>query len=368
MKIIFLVSSLGSGGAERVACSLASQWVARGDKVTLIATYSGGLKSFYEFNAKVKVMLLNDLLPRKFCIGKRYIDRLFSLRRFIFSQNPDVVISFLPNVNIAAVLATRASHIPCIICERSDPAARPIGWVWRLACRFLYRFADVVCVQTEAVAATIHTVYGGLKSIAITPNPLPVDLLPWQVKHRVTVRKSLLSLGRLSHEKRVDWIIAAFADLATRHLDWDLHIYGEGPLLEKLKAQIRHLNLQDRVLLMGTTVKPWEVMADSDAFVMASSYEGFPNALLEAMGIGLACVATDCASGPAEMSRGGTDAVLVAVNDRAGLTSALDHVMSDEVFRINLGLQARVSVRTRYDIDQVMATWDTIFASAGVKV
>lgn len=104
-------------------------------------------------------------------------------------------------------------------------------------------------------------------------------------------------------------------------------------------------------------------MAQADAFVMASLYEGFPNAMLEAMGVGLACVATDCPSGPRELSRDGVDALLVGVEDQKGLSDALSRLMSNEELRLNLGQRARSSVKERYSIENVLTQWDKVFTT-----
>jgi GalNAc-alpha-(1->4)-GalNAc-alpha-(1->3)-diNAcBac-PP-undecaprenol alpha-1,4-N-acetyl-D-galactosaminyltransferase len=367
MKILLLVSSLGSGGAERVASTLCNSWASRGNSVTLVATYSGVTPVFYEFINKVHVISLSKELGIVSVHGKRYIRRLVGLRNLIKDYQPDIVISFLPNVNVATLLATAFCGLTCIVCERSDPSAQAIGWHWRLACQLLYRFADAVCVQTHSVSVGIKSAYHGLKRVVVAPNPLPMQLCLEDLKNTKAGRKSLLSLGRLSFEKRVDLIIDAFSNLAYLHSDWDLHIYGEGPLAKILSLQIEKNGLQDRIFLYGVTSEPWKIMAESDAFVMASQYEGFPNALLEAMGVGLPCISTDCPSGPREISRNGADAMLVAVDDQAGLESALSRLMSDHDLRRGLGIQARISVSDRYSLPTVLNIWDDIFTSLGVK-
>jgi len=364
MKIIFLVSSFGSGGAERVASTLCNTWASRGDEVTLVQTYSGVCEPFYQLNREVQSLNLNRLVGEAASNSKQYLARLKALRYLIRQKKPDVVISFLPNVNIASLIATSFTGVPCIICERSDPSMPPLEKSWRIACQLLYRFADVVCVQTDSASGSIRKIYPGLKRTIVIPNPLPSELLQWKanVQQRLS-RRSLISIGRLSTEKRVEKIIDVFAELAPKYPIWDLHIYGDGPLRAELLNHINKLALQDRVLLWGSTREPWKVMAHADAFVMASLYEGFPNAMLEAMGVGLACVATDCPSGPRELSRDGVDALLVGVNDQRGLRDALSRLMSNEELRLNLGQRARSSVEERYSIENVLAQWDKVFTA-----
>lgn len=364
MKIVLLTSSLGAGGAERVATTLCNSWVARGDEVTLIPTFSGGGEPFYSVSSQVKVIFLADAVRtnRKGMLG--YVTRLFSLRALIVEKAPDIVVSFLPNVNVAAVLSTFLMSTPLIICERSDPSTQPISWFWKVACRFFYRFADMLTVQTAVVAAKVGSIYPGLGKVRAIPNPVP-EGVAISVRKQVGLRKKMLAIGRLAPEKQVDQIISAFSCLVSDFDDWDLEIYGDGPVRPVLEAQIKKLGLQNRIFLRGRTNTPWEVMAHSDAFVMASSYEGFPNSLLEAMGIGLPCVAFDCPSGPREISDNGEHAVLVPLNDHAALVAGLGRVMRDDFFRESLGRRARESVLTRFSLTAVMVGWDQLFREVG---
>ena len=371
MKIHLLVSSLGPGGAERVATGLCNEWAAAGHEVTLVPTYSKyDGSSFYAISPKVRLASLSQsvsdgsisrLLPMA-------LRRLLALRKTMQVDRPDVVISFLPNVNVAALIASAFMPMPCVIGERSDPSLMPTGATWRIACWLLYRFADTLTVQTEAVARKMPRIYSGIRRVDVVPNPLPAGLLDFECAYgREADRRILLSLGRLSEEKRVNQIINAFARLARKHPNWDLHIYGEGPLDRPLAEQIAALGLGERVLLKGPTRAPWQVMAQSDAFVMNSRFEGFPNALLEAMGVGLPCLAADCPSGPREISRDGQDACLFAPGDLDGLLAQLDALMSDAANRQRLGQQARASVSERYSRVSVMARWNALLASVMAK-
>jgi GalNAc-alpha-(1->4)-GalNAc-alpha-(1->3)-diNAcBac-PP-undecaprenol alpha-1,4-N-acetyl-D-galactosaminyltransferase len=367
MKIVFLVSSLGAGGAERVATTLCNVWSESYQSVTLISTFSGGADSFYPLGKNVEIIHLATEAPRHPFGGKRYINRLLKLTNIINDRRPDLVISFLPNVNIANIICAATNRTPCIICERSDPLAQPIGFFWRMACKLLYRFADSVCVQTRAATTRIKTAYSGLKNVQSIPNPLPEDLLNWRAKYIQPKTKILLSIGRLADEKQVHLIIDAFHQLSPSHTDWQLHIYGDGPKKAALVAQVAALKLDHKVFILGKTTEPWRVMADADAFVMTSLYEGFPNALLEAMAVGLPCVATDCPSGPAEMTGGGSDALLVQPGDTDGLKNALDRLMSDPTLRQTLGERGRAAVLERYALNVVLKAWDDLFRQVGAK-
>lgn len=368
MNIILLTSSMGGGGAERVATTLCNAWAARGDRVSLIATFSGGgAGTFYPISEAVEFAYLADKAGTKQKGIGGYVLRILTLRRLIRETAPDVIISFLPNVNLAALLSSAFLGIPVIICERSDPSGRSYPWTLKTLCRLSYRFADMLTVQTDAVATKVSAIFPGMKKVRTIPNPLPEGVLyatPKQVE-RECPRKVLLSLGRLSPEKQIGRLLNAFAVVAPSLPDWDLHIYGEGRLQAELEQQILDAGLAGRAMLMGPTDQPWEVMSHADAFVMVSAYEGFPNALLEAMGIGLPCVVFDCPSGPREITSNGHDALLVPLNDQDGLAAALASMMGDTGLRRSFGERARESVRRRFSLRSVLREWDGFFMEVG---
>lgn len=364
MKIICLSSSLDSGGAERVLTVLCNAWSARGDKVTLIATYSGGGSPFYPISSGVEVIYLADVAGVKGKTLPGYVRRLRALRRLAAERRPDVIVSFMPNVNVAAILACSFLNIPLIICERNDPSSRSPFTFWEMCSKLTYRFADMFTVQTESVAAKVGDIYPGVRRVRIVPNPLSQEALMF-ASNGNEARKVLLSMGRLAPQKQVDKTIKAFSALAGRYVDWDLHIYGDGPLKNELSALIEALGLRGRVFLKGRTTQPWQVMAGADAFVMTSRHEGFPNALLEAMAVGLPCIVFDCPSGPREMTRDGKDALLIPLNDEGKLAVAMDRLMGDVQLRRAMGRQARASVSERFNMGRVGEIWDRLFREVG---
>ncbi len=366
MKICLLVSSLGNGGAERVATTLCNAWAERGDDVMLMPTFSGGGHPFHKVSSAVELVYLADRVGITKKHPWSYAKRIVALRNAIKEQSPDVVVSFLPNVNVAAVLSCSFLRIPLIICERRDPSSQPCPGYWEYACRLTYRHADMVTLQTDDAAARAQQIYPGLRKVRSIPNPLP-DALFANPKRSGNKRKILLSLGRLSAEKQISKSIRAFRDVASRFDDWDLHIYGDGPERSACASLIDELNLSGRVVLKGQTADAWAVMAGADAFIMTSRCEGFPNALLEACGIGLPCVVFDCPSGPKEITRGGEDALLVPLDDHGALVAALSRIMDDAAFRISLGRHARESTFNRFRLGAVMNSWDRLFSEVGAK-
>ncbi|MBB5215244.1 glycosyltransferase family 4 protein [Parapusillimonas granuli] len=367
MKILFFVSSMHAGGAERVAATLSSAWARRGDSVTLVPTYTRKGTCFYHLNPAVRLVWLAD---RMSWLGRRLlpsVSKWFAVRRLIREVEPDVIVSFLTNVNVVVLSATRGMKIPVIVCERTNPAfsSSASDTLKRLR-RSLYPRATTVVLQSRDSVDAFRAMVPGLKDIAVVPNPLPpgidevgqAEVVSWPRRYR------LLGMGRLVPSKRFDALIQAFSALAEAYPDWDLVIWGEGPERKNLEQLVQASGLASRVSLPGRTEQPWEEVVKADVFAMTSEVEGFPNVLLEAMALGRACVSVDCPSGPREISEGGKYALLAPLGDQPALCNALEQLMSDPTLRDVMGRRAAASVRERYGLPGILAQWDGVFARA----
>ena len=360
MRLTFVIDSLGSGGAERVMTILANHFVERGDDVALVTLDDGSTLPFFDLDPRVRQQALGTAREAG-SIAARLGNawrRLWTLRRRIRANSPDVVLSFMDRVNYLTLAATIGMRTPVVVSERNDPAHHNAGPASRIARKVLYRRAAAIAVQTGAAAA-YFTGRLGEKTVVI-PNPV---LAPAGAESSARAGNALVAMGRLTHAKGFDLLLRAFASVAGRFPEWNLTIWGEGELRGALEGQRNELGLADRVRLPGRTAASSEVMRRADVFVLSSRHEGLPNVLLEAMACGAAAISFDCPSGPADIIESGMNGVLVAPQNVGALAAAMASLMGDEPERRRLGVNAERVAET-FSPQRVMAMWASILESA----
>lgn len=363
MKLVLVIPSLDGGGAERVMTALANAWVGDGHAVTLV-TLAAGLDDKYKLDTAVQRVAL-DVTGRSAtavdAIGHN-LTRIRALRREINLAEPDAVVSFLTRTNVLVLIAAGKLRGRVIVSERSAPGARWVGGVWRALARPLYCRAAAVVAQTRRCADQLEALVGC--PVEVIPNPVaPASASDGATRAPASDpgTRTILAVGRLVPKKGFDLLIAAFAQVARRHPAWRLEIMGEGRLRHSLARAIGKHGLADRVSLPGFNKHVRERMRRADLFVLPSLVEGFPNALMEAMAEGRACISFDCEMGPRELITHGENGWLVPTGNTRGLAVALDMLMQDDALRAELGARAR-QVSDLYSTGEILGRWNTLLA------
>ena len=364
VRIAFVISTLRAGGAERVVSIMANDWALRGREVVII-TLSRQEDDWYDLHPKIKRVAL-DLLGSSSHAGGKLTNnfrRIVRLRRELSQQRPDVVVSFVDTTNVLTLIATWGLRIPVVVSERIDPRRHAISLVWNGMRSFLYRYADAVVVQSSAVrnwaAGFVRE-----KVIHIIPNPVQLTDNGWdRCAHPPLSGPTIVAMGRLAQQKGFDLLLKAFQRCAVTHRQWSLVIIGHGDERRRLEMLAADLDLLKVVTFAGQIPDPAKVLRQADLFVMSSRYEGFPNALLEAMACGLAVISTDCSSGPRDIIRDGIDGILVPPENIDALAAAMDRLMSNPAERQRLGSRA-VEVLERFSTEKIMSIWDDVVSSA----
>jgi glycosyltransferase involved in cell wall biosynthesis len=271
------------------------------------------------------------------------------------------MISFIDMTNVFALLASIGLPLPVVVSERSDPRLAPLRWIWKIARQLTYPRASTLVVQSAEVRDCFPP---WIRNKAkVIPNPV---LMPPEAHRAPSIDATphtIIAVGRLGPEKGFDLLLQAFARVAPRFQDWDLEIWGEGPDRVSLEALRMDLGLERRIRLPGTTQEIHACYEKADLFVLSSKFEGFPNALCEAMSHGLPVVATSCSGGVRDIVRSGVDGILVWPEDPEALAGALTRLISNPSLRRSLGEAAKEVVH-RFSIGRILEDWEVCICEA----
>ena len=367
-RISILVSTLDCGGAERVAALLANGLSSRGHDVALV-TLAGPREPFFPIADGVKLTALGLEGPSLGLVEAlgRNVRRLEAIGRYAEAAAPDVLISFMTETNVLCLLAARLlRRLPCrvIVSERTNPAVHNLAPIWRLGRRLTFPLADALVACGRGVRGCFEGWLATERLWAIT-NPAPAggrppDEAALALAARMAGERWILGMGLLAPVKGFDMLLEAFARVPQRgRAGWKVGLIGEGPLRGELARQIAALGLDGVAFLLGRYADPMPLLERAELFVLSSRYEGFPNALTEAMACGAAAVAFDCPSGPGEIIRDGIDGILVPPGDVGALSAALARLMQDERLRGRLAARAP-EVRERFSERRFLDEWQEL--------
>lgn len=359
-KILMMISSLSGGGAERVAVLLARGFLQRGHDVALATVY-GREGDFYELPDEIERVALNLGRDRSNFVQKLTGNsrRILALRQTIRRIRPSVILSFMNQTNVLALLAAAGLKVPVLVTEHMDPRRDGLPAAWRWLRRATYPRAT----QLVSVSQAVDSFFTWLpeKRRTVIPNPMPLDDIESESGRplRLSYRRTVIAMGRLAREKGFDLLLRAYAAIAAEFPDWGLVILGEGPERGVLESLAADLNLGERLQMPGAVRQPFAALKQADLFVLSSRHEGFGNALVEAMACGLPVIAADCWSVSPQIIHDGSDGVLVPPDDSAALTGAMARLMRDESLRAQLGRQAADSAQ-RFALSEVIMQWELL--------
>lgn len=339
-KIAFHLNCLEQGGAERVVTNLANQFAANGYEV-LIATEWYGEN---EFQIDERVQRVHVGLKRgdekKHRLVQFYL-RVKYLKDFLKKEKPDILIPFARRALYRGLMAAYFMKIPVLISIRTDPAGHYEELSDKLQIPVLFPRADGCVFQTEGAKAFFAPRLQDNSRIILNPiNPKYIGVP--EPEHR---NKTVVQSGRLVDFKNQPMLIRAFVEVHKKHPDYDLKIYGGDSFdgtKEILEQIIEENQAQDYVHLMGASDSLEKDMADAALFAFSSDWEGLPNALMEAMALGLPIVATDCpCGGPRTIMTHEVDGLLIPIKDQKALEDGINRLIEDRPLAERLGREAR---------------------------
>ena len=347
MKILLFVYKLSGGGGERVASILLNHLCEK-HNVTAIVFSDKALT--YPLNPKIEIHKITIDGP-----GVLHpLERIAKIRQIIKIQSPDLIISFMVELNKYVLLANLITRKKLILSEQTSIQAKQ-SLSKKLTRHILYRFATKVIFVSQSDCDYAKW----LKNRTFIYNPLSCPTIKKDCERDKTV--VAISAQRRWHVKGFDMLIHAWAKIAPSHPDWKLQFIG-AINDNKIRDMVKEYNLEKRVDFLGWTDEIDNVLQTKSIYVLSSRREGFPCSLLEAMSQGCACVAFDCKTGPNEIITDGTNGLLARLGNVDDLAYKIQLLIENEPLRQQLATKATEDVR-RFEKEKIMQQWDELIHS-----
>lgn len=353
IHVAMLIGALTKGGAERVLVNLSDYLARNGYPVTMVTQYHK--ENEYPLNPKVK-RVISDITVEE--TGKsrilNFIRRFLKLRKIWKAEKPDVVLSFIGKNNIMAILTSFGLPIKVAVSVRSEPSREYYNGVLRFLAKHLFGAADGVILQTRQCFSFFPKRVR--KKAVIMKNP--VNTAFFRERYEGEREKTIVTVGRVDENKNQRMLIQAFSGIAQEFPDYKLIIYGDGDQREELIRLVEDMGLQERILLPGSVDDVPALIYKTSVFVLSSNKEGMPNALIEAMIMGLTVISTDCpCGGPADLIEHGVNGLLTPVGDVEKMKENLQCILKDLQ---KAGVMGKNAVKTSdaYHPSRVYKEWE----------
>ncbi len=346
-KVLFVMNRLGKGGAERVATLIANELYKKKYEIKFISY--NNIEDTYKIDKHIKCEKL-EIKSRNKIIRK--IKRIINLRKKIKEYKPDIIIAFEYFVNMQTILASLGLNIKVIISERNDPnkTGNKIG-IKQLR-SLLYKFSDILVCQTEEAKLYFHEKIR--KKTVIIPNPIMPEL-PKRCEGKR--KKEIVTFCRISKQKNLKMMIDAFEMLTKDFPDYKLVIYGEGPEKDRIEEYIQEKGLNNKITLKGFAQDVHKKIVNSSMYVSSSDYEGISNSMIEAMGIGLPTICTDCPCGGARMMiEDGINGMLIPVGDTKKLYQSMKKIIDEPELAEKLSKNS-IKINKRLNQNKITKMW-----------
>ena len=348
MRITMFITSLAGGGAERVVCNLANYLVEQGHDIKILTIFD--TEAAYKLDERVCVVALKTTSGSKI---KKIRNMLCNTKKY-FREERDCFLVLLEHPTIITLLFRKWIKVPIIISERNYPGTYPL--LIRILLKNLSSRANAYVFQTNEAKIWYQNRLKNkkIKQIPNAVNEEFINIIPFSGERR----KNIVSVGRLTEVKNHELLIRAFAQIIDEFSGYTLTIYGQGPLKEKLYMIAEELGVRDKVFLPGFSTKVRDEIKDAKLFVLPSMNEGIPNALIEAMALGLPCISTDFIGGGAKvLIEHGVNGLLVPMDNVGALAKALRGILIDSVVANNLSKEATKVVK-RFHPQKIYKEWE----------
>lgn len=345
-KVIFVISNISIGGAQRITLILAEWLIKNGIDTKVVAV--GESTGNYNIPEIIDVKFLGH------SSNKKIVRTIYRLSRILKEEAPQLVITMGVTTCLFSVPAIKmVPGIKHIISERNDPR-HFLGklYVGKLSHLFM-RSGDGFVFQTDE-AKNYYSVKIQNKGIVI-PNPILTANIPDALNE--PKKNYIVTMGRLTKQKNHKILIDAFDEFYKCHSNYELHIYGSGELENITKEYASRKKSSKSIVFFEACNNVLECIKDAQIFVLSSDFEGMPNALMEAMAMGLPVISTDCpCGGPRYLVKDKTNGLLFPVGDTKKLVSLLDELADNEQLRMSIAREA-IKIKNELCTEKISLKW-----------
>jgi len=352
MKILMVISSLTTGGAERVCSFLANRWC-KNHEIVLV-TLKGYKYDFFSVSPDVKRYAIGIERKRWFFILPTLF-LIIKLRKIILEEKPNYIISFVIKTNIFTLLSLLGTEYPIIVTEHSIIMNRTVDWKQHLFRNLLYKRSNKITVLSSSIKNEMIKVYPSINSekIIVVPNPF---IEPTQeLHHNIARGKVIITVGRIVPLKRIDLLVKAFKLFVNENSDFRLTIIGDGPERNSIEKLIQEEQLSTQVTMLGFIKDIYEYLYHASLFVLTSEHEGFGLVLLEAMYASLPIVAFDV-PGVRDVIESGKNGILVPFGDILTLAKTMHMLIHDEELQKKLIKEGKETLK-KYSPKNIDNIW-----------
>lgn len=344
-KLIISIGTLQCGGAERVVSEISSMFCDHFGMVAIL-TWSDA-PVFYDVDRRVRIVCAESE-----CGSPSRLSQARWVRGFVKKERPDVFLSFLMPFNMMAIVARAFTGTRIVVCERQDPSLVKTPLLRGLR-NVLYFFSSRIEVQTTAGKQYFGNFFRRKTFVIPNPNHITGEQRASALSSKK--ERKIVTIGRLIPQKNHALLLEAFGVVHTMHPDYRLEIYGDGEMREALQRKVDLCGLNHCVTLCGRTSDVVGALAHAQVFVLSSDVEGMPNALMEAMALGVPCIATDV-SGVRDIIDDGENGFVVPVGNHVVLAEKMLQLIVSEQLRHQFSA-ASYSVFEKFDKDHVFKQW-----------
>jgi len=344
-EVLLVCSSIGGGGAEKVAVNISSEMVKNGLRVTI----------FYWDDKVGEEYNLSPSINRIRYPGRSFMGRVLALASLVRRSRFDAAIGFtdISNIILSIALLSSPYSLVRVSTIHTDLIARDAFLKGEKVKRDFLRFLHSrACRSSDyCVAVSNGATQSAIKRLGLSPsktktiyNPVLERVSSVQHCNRITTPIRIVAAGRLTEAKDYPTMIRALREVVfSEHIECSLDIYGDGPLRNQLEALVSELGLTKHVFFRGFVGDLEAKLPEYDIFLLSSRWEGFSNVLVEALSSGLFVISTDCPSGPREILKNGDYGILVPTESPLEMSGAIVRLLRDKHYRPKMnGLSAHL--------------------------